>query len=83
VNKKTTTVVEKLTCYSHDIEIIKDRLALERHMQLNKASFDAILFARKSESSKSLQQPQAHTTRAHWNSQFGTDIREHNVIIEN
>ncbi len=106
VNKKTTAVVEKQACYGHVIEIIKDSLALERHMRLNKASFDAILFAcesaytnivrailghdalymtetpnlprsprcywlrnrNRSESSKSLQQPQARTKRAHWNS---------------
>jgi hypothetical protein len=44
--KKSTNDAEKLACHERVIEILEDRLALERHMRRNKASDEAILFAR-------------------------------------
>lgn len=42
------TVAEMLACYDRVVDILEDRVALERHMRRNKASFDAILYARES-----------------------------------
>jgi hypothetical protein len=44
--KKSAIIAEKLACYDRVVEILQDRLALERHRRRGWASFDAILSVR-------------------------------------